>query len=127
MYAEHWSDEKVFSNRATFNRDTQPAVLGVERVGEDDAGIYRCRVEFRVGQTRNSKVNLTVVGEYTFIETPFFPSPLELTHPIFLPGLNEVDMGGGDPSAIFSFAARFHFTSERSYPITREQRKKKKG
>ncbi|XP_015589741.1 protein turtle homolog B isoform X2 [Cephus cinctus] len=59
--AERWSDDTVFSNRATFLPDKQPAELGVDHIKEEDAGIYRCRVDFQIGQTRNSKVNLTVI------------------------------------------------------------------
>lgn len=61
--AERWSDDTVFSNRAYFMPDKQPAELGVDHIREEDAGIYRCRVDFQIGQTRNSKVNLTVIGE----------------------------------------------------------------
>jgi len=61
--AERWSDNSVFSNRAYFMLDKQPAQLGVENTREEDAGIYRCRVDFQIGQTRNSKVNLTVIGK----------------------------------------------------------------
>jgi len=61
--AERWSDDSVFSNRAHFILDKHPAQLGVDRIKEEDAGIYRCRVDFQIGQTRNSKVNLTVIGK----------------------------------------------------------------
>ncbi|XP_063232136.1 hemicentin-1-like [Bacillus rossius redtenbacheri] len=59
--AERWSDERVFANRAYFMVDKQPAELGIDHVQEADGGVYRCRVDFKVAQTRNSKVNLTVV------------------------------------------------------------------
>lgn len=62
--AERWSYEKVFSNRAYFVHDKQPAELGIDHIRESDQAVYRCRVDFKMGQTRNSKVNLTVVGKY---------------------------------------------------------------
>jgi hypothetical protein len=65
--AERWSDDSVFSNRAHFILDKHPAQLGVDRIKEEDAGIYRCRVDFQIGQTRNSKVNLTVIGKSAIV------------------------------------------------------------
>ncbi|XP_015439743.1 PREDICTED: hemicentin-2-like [Dufourea novaeangliae] len=59
--AETWSHDSVFSNRALFMPDKNPAELGVDQIREEDAGVYRCRVDFQIGQTRNSKVNLTVI------------------------------------------------------------------
>lgn len=64
--AERWSDESVFASRAYFLPERRPAELGVDRVKATDQGIYRCRVDFKQAQTRNSRVNLTVIGESHF-------------------------------------------------------------
>ena len=62
--AERWSDDKVFSNRAYFMADKHPAELGVDHIRQSDEAIYRCRVDFKIAQTRNSKINLTIIGTY---------------------------------------------------------------
>ncbi|KAK9875498.1 hypothetical protein WA026_007891 [Henosepilachna vigintioctopunctata] len=62
--AERWSDENVFANRAYFMPDKRPAELGIDHIRESDQAVYRCRVDFKIAQTRNAKVNLTVIGEY---------------------------------------------------------------
>lgn len=59
--AKRWSDEMVFANRAYFLFEKQPGELAVQSTKESDSGVYRCRVDFKVAQTRNSKVNLTVI------------------------------------------------------------------
>lgn len=61
--AEKWSDDSVFNNRAYFEPDAKASSLVIDSVTEKDAAVYRCRVDFKYAQTRNSKVNLTVVGE----------------------------------------------------------------
>ena len=62
--AEKWSDDGVFHNRAYFDAESSPASLVIDRISVNDAAIYRCRVDFKYAQTRNAKVNLTIIGEY---------------------------------------------------------------
>ncbi|XP_076166295.1 kin of IRRE-like protein 1 isoform X4 [Ptiloglossa arizonensis] len=60
--AQHSSDSGVFGPRAYFRTTfPSPAVLVIEDIKRHDAATYRCRVDFRKGQTRSFRYNLTVV------------------------------------------------------------------
>ncbi|XP_064104739.1 uncharacterized protein LOC135214400 isoform X2 [Macrobrachium nipponense] len=51
----------TLSRRTTFRTDRTPAALIIERTDAEDAGIYRCRVDFLLSPTINRRVNLTVI------------------------------------------------------------------
>lgn len=59
-----WSDDRAFGLRGHFQVKPHPALLHVEDIQAAEAGVYRCRVDFKTAPTRNSLVNLTVISEY---------------------------------------------------------------
>lgn len=66
--AQHISDTSVFGPRAYFRTTvSHPAVLVLDDIKRHDAAIYRCRVDFRQGQTRSVHYNLSVIGMFKLI------------------------------------------------------------
>ncbi|KYQ57083.1 Nephrin, partial [Trachymyrmex zeteki] len=116
--AERWSDNSVFSNRAYFMLDKQPAQLGVENTREEDAGIYRCRVDFQIGQTRNSKVNLTVIvppRKITIVDEN--ENRRDATVGPYMEGANLrlfCDVHGGKPAPMVSWYRNDRFITNRT-------------
>lgn len=62
--ASHWKDKGQVEERAFFRTITEPATLSLDSIDERDEADYRCRVDFRKSPTRNTKVRLTVAGEF---------------------------------------------------------------
>ncbi|KAK2723517.1 hypothetical protein QYM36_002001 [Artemia franciscana] len=61
--AGHWSAETAFGRRARFAWHETPSYLVVDGLVKEDKGVYRCRVDYRTSQTKNSLVNLTIIAE----------------------------------------------------------------
>ena len=59
----HWSEEEPrgLGSRASLVTSPHPAQLVIVGVKESDAGVYRCRVDFKTSQTRNSFVTLAII------------------------------------------------------------------
>ena len=66
----HWIEATLFKqNRIVFDTSPSPdkSKLKIFNVSESDDGLYRCRVDFKMSQTRTSRLNLTVVGKKILI------------------------------------------------------------
>lgn len=62
-----WFDEDILKKRATFRgRVSEPSILAISNVSLTDQSVYRCRVDFREAKSRNSRINLTVIGKKIF-------------------------------------------------------------
>ncbi|XP_058118027.1 nephrin [Anopheles coustani] len=59
--AIHWSDEAVLKSKAYFYYDTSPPALRLKGVKQEDAGLYRCRVDFHKSPTKNCRILLDVL------------------------------------------------------------------
>lgn len=57
------SSSPHLENRAYFNMVNRPAFLQLDPVQEEDAGEYRCRVDFRKARTVNTVITLKVIGK----------------------------------------------------------------
>ena len=69
----HWNDGVSLGPRARFEESAKPLpLLWIEDLREADGGTYRCRVDFKQAPTKNSKINLQVIGR----NTQFYPLSL---------------------------------------------------
>ena len=64
-----WSDvERGFGERAMYqvnpySKDKIVSFLNINDPKANEAGIYKCRVDFKTAPTRNYLLNLTVIGK----------------------------------------------------------------
>ena len=60
---EHWVDSEQFDGRASLKVRPGQQGLYLSRLSLQDAGQYRCRVDFKLSPTRNLRINLQIVGQ----------------------------------------------------------------
>ena len=67
---KHWSEQEPrgFGTRARLEIYPHPAQLEIKEVVAEDAGLYRCRVDFKSSQTRNSLVTLSIISPPTEVK-----------------------------------------------------------
>ncbi|KAH9367800.1 hypothetical protein HPB48_002405 [Haemaphysalis longicornis] len=65
--ARHFPGEDEVAARLSFDAGQQPAVLRVSRVEAEDAGVYRCRVDYRQARTENTWSTLRVIAWFGFV------------------------------------------------------------
>ncbi|KAL1129905.1 hypothetical protein AAG570_012849, partial [Ranatra chinensis] len=70
----HWSKEP----RANLSLETFQSRLTIQPARETDSGQYKCRIDFHRSPTRNSIINLTVVGEFLFKLLHFFVRKIQV-------------------------------------------------
>ena len=61
--AKHFPGQTLAS-RAFFETFTKPSILKIEPVQKSDAGIYRCRVDYRWARTFTHSMILNVIGKF---------------------------------------------------------------
>ena len=68
IFVESWNalERRISIWRESLLRPhSESAALVVERIKKSEAGIYRCRVDFKSAPTRNTLVNVSLLGEKT--------------------------------------------------------------
>ena len=58
MNPKHWSQDPNFGSRSFFRHKTDPAQLIISSVTMNDAGTYKCRVDFKLSQTVTHVIQL---------------------------------------------------------------------
>lgn len=58
----------TLASRAQFETFTRPSMLKIEPVQKEDAGVYRCRVDYRWARTFTHSMILNVIGKYLYYQ-----------------------------------------------------------
>lgn len=60
---KHWSQDPKFGSRAFFRHSSESAQMIVSSVTLEDAGIYKCRVDFKQSPTMTTSIELKIIEE----------------------------------------------------------------
>ena len=60
---KHWSQDPKFGSRAFFRHSSDPAQMIVSSVTLEDAGTYKCRVDFKQSPTVTNTIQLKIIEE----------------------------------------------------------------
>ena len=64
---KHWKDDRTLGNRGYVFYEEIPhsckSYLNIEPVTAGDSGQYRCRVDYEVSPTRNTRIKLKLIGK----------------------------------------------------------------
>ena len=63
--ANHWAESSSIGKRSSFSTASNPNSLVVDDLTLADEGIFRCRVDYRNSPTKNVKLNLTIIGNFS--------------------------------------------------------------
>ena len=68
-----WASESnsKMARAQLFTHSEPTAVLALHGVTQEDAGTYRCRVDFKRSPTRYRKIALDVIGKFLYRVFPF--------------------------------------------------------
>ena len=60
---KHWSQDPNFGSKAFFRHNVEPAQMIISSVTLKDAGIYKCRIDFKQSPTVTNEVELKIIQE----------------------------------------------------------------
>ncbi|ROT85661.1 putative hemicentin-1-like [Penaeus vannamei] len=72
----HWVDETVLGTRASLDVASSPARLRLTDIKAADAGLYKCRVDFRRQPTKTTRVSLAVIVPPTGVSVLYEGRPV---------------------------------------------------
>ena len=73
VYFEESPKTDYSSSQSSANGKVWKSSLNIDPVEPSDAGRYRCRVDFEISPTRNTRIKLKLVGEFIIQSRIYLP------------------------------------------------------